>query len=101
VLLKLVKLVFCSNCFIAFDGPQLCVGMLYYICLSQTNVSIYFLDIVELRHIVGDELIGKLVKSTGNESDQRAMRDCFTALMTCPNDVVQQQLTALIERSCG
>ena len=58
----------------------------------------YISGVDELRHIVGEELTSKLVESCGDDSDQLAMRDCFTALMTCPNDVVQRQLKALLER---
>jgi len=61
-------------------------------------------EVVELRHIVGEELISKLVESSDDASDQHAMRNCFTALMTSPNDVVQCQLKALVERlqlNCG
>ena len=65
----------------------------------------YFVSgVVELRDIVGEELVSKLVESSGDESDQLAVRSCFTALMTCPDDVVQRKLKALLERlqrNCG
>ena len=57
-----------------------------------------FSEIVELRHIVGKELISKLIRSAEDESDQSALRECFTALMTFPTDVVRHQLEALVNR---
>lgn len=52
----------------------------------------------ELCHIIGEELTSKLVKSEGGESDRRAVRDCFMALMKCADDIVQRQLNALVDR---
>jgi len=55
-------------------------------------------ELAELRHIIGEELISKLVESSGEESDRLAVRACFTTLMMCPDDVVQKQLNKLTER---
>ena len=66
--------------------------------LSSTCFKWIISEVVELRYIVGEELISKLDKGSGDESDQRVVRDCFTALMTCPDDVVRQQLMVLLKR---
>jgi len=55
-------------------------------------------EVSELRHIIGEELISKLVESDGEESDRLAVRACFTALMMSPDDIVQKQLNTLRER---
>jgi len=72
--------------------------LLYYVKANVYCSTAFISEIVELRHIIGEELISKLAESSGDESDQLAVRDCFTALMTCPNDIVQRQLKALLER---
>jgi len=59
---------------------------------------VFYSEVVELGQIVGAELISKLAESTDAESEQLAVRECFTALMTCSNDVVQRQLNLLLDR---
>ena len=66
--------------------------------MNVRRFTVFIVDILELRHIIGEDLISKLVESRGDEADQHAVRDCFTALMTCPVDVIQQQLKALLGR---
>lgn len=70
-------------------------------CCIQTNVlwsNVFISDVVELRRVIGEELVLELVESSSEESDRLAVRSCFTALMTCPDDVIQKQLNILHER---
>ena len=49
---------------------------------------------MELREIVGTERIDRLVKG----SNVDALRDCFSALMSCEAATVERQLKLLISR---
>ncbi|KAG8228285.1 hypothetical protein J437_LFUL006253 [Ladona fulva] len=54
-------------------------------------------NIVELRILVGQEVASQLMNSD-ETGLQKALKDCFSALMTCPDDRVLTQTNAFIAR---
>jgi mannose-6-phosphate isomerase len=64
----------------------------------KCEILSYLKDVSELQQIVGDVLILKLASSFDENSVKLAVQDCFTALMTCADSVVEQQLKSLVSR---
>ena len=52
----------------------------------------------ELGSIMGASLTAALGAATNEGDVQSAVQDCFTALMTCPPDVINDKLNALVSR---
>lgn len=52
----------------------------------------------ELRAVVGEQNAVDLETSTNDEESKLALKSCFYALMTCPKEAVEVQLSALVNR---
>ena len=70
-------------------------------CLSylfSIFINIIFSDVLEFKSIVGSANADALASSSTPADQQRALRDCFSALMKSDPDVVKQEVEKLAAR---
>ncbi|XP_044727663.1 mannose-6-phosphate isomerase [Chrysoperla carnea] len=63
-----------------------------------SQIKEFIKEIPELKNVIGEELAEKLLQST-DENYTNILRECFHALMTCPEKKVESELNFFLDRT--